>query len=69
MLEKQSVLARSIALRSPYIYPLHILQAELLYRTRMSLDTKEDEENNISIYNTALLISISGIAAGMRNTG
>lgn len=69
LLEKQSVLARSIALRSPYIYPLHILQAELLYRTRMSLDTKEDEENNISIYNTALLISISGIAAGMRNTG
>jgi phosphoenolpyruvate carboxylase len=60
LLDKQSVLARSIILRSPYIYPLNILQAELLYRTRHS---------DFSVYDTALLISISGIAAGMRNTG
>lgn len=69
LLEKQSVLARSIALRSPYIYPLHILQAELLHRTRTSVKTQEGEDDHMSIYNTALLISISGIAAGMRNTG
>lgn len=67
LLNPQSILARSIALRSPYIYPLNILQAELLHRTRTH--AKETLGDHFSVYDTALLISISGIAAGMRNTG
>lgn len=67
LLEKQPILARSIALRSPYIYPLNILQAELLHRTRNR--PEERLKDDFSIYDTALLVSISGIAAGMRNTG
>ncbi|RBM70772.1 phosphoenolpyruvate carboxylase [Vibrio tarriae] len=52
----------SIRLRNIYVEPLNMLQAELLYRTRQSeLPTPELEE--------ALMVTIAGIAAGMRNTG
>ncbi|EGZ6879866.1 phosphoenolpyruvate carboxylase [Vibrio cholerae] len=52
----------SIRLRNIYIEPLNMLQAELLYRTRQSeLPAQELEE--------ALMVTIAGIAAGMRNTG
>ncbi|EMC4026187.1 phosphoenolpyruvate carboxylase [Vibrio cholerae] len=52
----------SIRLRNIYIEPLNMLQAELLYRTRQSeLPAPELEE--------ALMVTIAGIAAGMRNTG
>lgn len=54
-------LARTIKLRSIYLYPLHVLQAELLCRIR--------EGNEVESAHDALLISISGIAAGMQNTG
>lgn len=52
----------SIRLRSIYIEPLNILQAELLYRTRQSPTPIPELEE-------ALMITIAGIAAGMRNTG
>ncbi|ELJ8441751.1 phosphoenolpyruvate carboxylase [Vibrio cholerae] len=52
----------SIRLRNIYVEPLNMLQAELLYRTRQSeLLAPELEE--------ALMVTIAGIAAGMRNTG
>lgn len=52
----------SIRLRNIYVEPLNMLQAELLYRTRQSdLPSPELEE--------ALMVTIAGIAAGMRNTG
>jgi len=52
----------SIRLRNVYIEPLNMLQAELLYRTRQHKDTPADLEE-------ALMITIAGIATGMRNTG
>ncbi len=72
LLESNWPLKRSIALRAPYLYPLHFIQAELLARLRQSVEVeevnseplKEDEKNSL-----ALLISLSGIAAGVRNTG
>lgn len=51
----------SIRLRNVYIEPLNLLQAELLYRTRQNNEPAELED--------ALLVTIAGIAAGMRNTG
>ncbi|MCK6263181.1 phosphoenolpyruvate carboxylase [Vibrio sp. ZSDE26] len=52
----------SIRLRSIYVEPLNMLQAELLHRTRqMDEPCAELEE--------ALMVTIAGIAAGMRNTG
>ncbi|NNN45703.1 MULTISPECIES: phosphoenolpyruvate carboxylase [unclassified Vibrio] len=52
----------SIRLRNIYIEPLNMLQAELLYRTRQSETSGPELEE-------ALMVTIAGIAAGMRNTG
>ncbi|EOZ0750096.1 phosphoenolpyruvate carboxylase [Vibrio vulnificus] len=52
----------SIRLRNIYIEPLNMLQAELLYRTRQAGVVSEALEE-------ALMVTIAGIAAGMRNTG
>lgn len=50
-----------MALRGTYTDPLHYLQAELLQRARTELHENEVER--------ALMVSMAGIAAGMRNTG
>lgn len=52
----------SIRLRNIYVEPLNMLQAELLYRTRQSQEPAPELEE-------ALMVTIAGIAAGMRNTG
>ncbi len=56
-------LKRSIELRNPYIDPIHRLQVELLRRARAEGGEPNEELER------ALLLSIQGIAAGMRNTG
>jgi phosphoenolpyruvate carboxylase len=61
LLEDEPLLRESIALRNPYIDPLNILQAELLRRVRSGDDDPLLVE--------ALLVTINGIAAGLRNTG
>jgi phosphoenolpyruvate carboxylase len=53
----------SIMLRNTYVDPLHILQAELLLRERHKSEAVTPEVNR------ALMVSIAGIAAGMRNSG
>ncbi len=62
LLESNPTLLRTILLRDPYLYPLHVLQAELLCRVRNSEQPSEDVKD-------ALMVTISGIAAGMQNTG
>ncbi|MGD8233803.1 phosphoenolpyruvate carboxylase [Vibrio sp. TRT 1302] len=52
----------SIRLRNIYVEPLNMLQAELLYRTRQDQEAAPELEE-------ALMVTIAGIAAGMRNTG
>ncbi|MCW8332836.1 phosphoenolpyruvate carboxylase [Vibrio paucivorans] len=52
----------SIRLRNIYVEPLNMLQAELLYRTRQNEESSPELEE-------ALMVTIAGIAAGMRNTG
>ena len=56
-------IAQSVALRNTYIEPLNLLQVELLSRSR-----KNNNHENI-IVEQGLMITISGIAAGMRNSG
>ncbi|MCY1294829.1 Phosphoenolpyruvate carboxylase [compost metagenome] len=53
----------SISVRNTYLDPLHLLQVELLARSRQS----GNQEN--SPLEQALLVSVAGIAAGLRNTG
>jgi phosphoenolpyruvate carboxylase len=61
LLEKNQVLARSIKLRNPYVDPMHLIQVDMLRRKRSGEDTPE--------VNRAIAATISGISAGLRNTG
>ncbi|MEL6343719.1 MAG: phosphoenolpyruvate carboxylase [Myxococcota bacterium] len=60
LLETNPDLSRSIAVRSPYVDPLNLVQAALLKRSRESNDPR---------LLRALMVTVHGIAAGMRNTG
>ncbi|PTA67052.1 phosphoenolpyruvate carboxylase [Deinococcus arcticus] len=55
-------LQASIGLRNPYIDPIHRIQVELLRRSR-------GKEGGLDEFERPLLLSIQGIAAGVRNTG
>lgn len=56
-------IAESIALRNVYTDPLNLLQVELLRRLRGQPNNPNPDVEQ------ALMITITGIAAGMRNTG
>jgi phosphoenolpyruvate carboxylase len=61
LLEENPVLRRSIDVRNPYVDPINLVQIELLHRLRGS-----DSDERLR---DALLVTINGVAAGMRNTG
>jgi phosphoenolpyruvate carboxylase len=61
LLEENPVLRRSINVRNPYVDPINLLQVELLRRMRGG-----DTDPRLS---HALMVTVNGIAAGMRNTG
>jgi phosphoenolpyruvate carboxylase len=62
LLDAYPVLRRSIDVRNPYVDPINFVQIELLRRLRAS----EDEEDELW---HGFMITVNGIAAGMRNTG
>ena len=59
--DNNPTLRHLIAMRSPHVDPLNVMQVEILRRLR------EDAGNQR--LRDALLLTINGIAAGMRNTG
>ncbi|MBH0029950.1 phosphoenolpyruvate carboxylase [Pseudoalteromonas sp. SWYJZ98] len=63
LLAEQPWIKESISLRNPYTDPLNLLQVELLRRAR------SEEKRNEGDIDNALMITMTGIAAGMRNTG
>ena len=66
LLSSNDVLDQSMKVRKPYLLPLHLLQAELMKRRRGYLVTQPAEQTPVD---HALMVSIAGIAAGLRNTG
>jgi phosphoenolpyruvate carboxylase len=65
LLDNSPVLQRSIAVRNPYVDPMSYLQVELLARKRAGKASAQEREKLLY----AILLTINGIAAGMRNTG
>ncbi|WP_298402725.1 phosphoenolpyruvate carboxylase [uncultured Chloroflexus sp.] len=63
LLDNQPVLQHAIRQRNPYIDPLSYIQIELLRRLREAPPEAQGE------LETVLLMSINGIAAGLKNTG
>ena len=62
LMENLPSIASNIAMRNIYTIPLNLLQVELLQRCRNQETYPQELEQ-------ALMVTISGIAAGMRNTG
>lgn len=65
ILDNSRVIQESIRLRNPYVDPLSYLQVQLLTELRSLRDQGEDDPDLLR----EVLLTINGIAAGMRNTG
>lgn len=66
LLDRDPNIQRSIQLRNPYVDPLNYLQIELLRRLRSLPDPDGPEAGPLR---DAMIVTINGIAAGLRNTG
>lgn len=63
LLDNEKWVQRSIQVRNPYIDPMNYIQVALLHRLR-----DEDSAETLALQE-AVLLSVNGIAAGLRNTG
>ncbi len=63
ILGDQEILAQTLAVRDAYLAPLHLMQVNLLTKVR------SEGEKVDPVILRALLLTINGVAAGLKNTG
>ena len=66
LMQNEPVVQRSIHLRNPYVDPLNMIQVEMLRRLRALDDAQNAEAEALR---EVIVLTINGIAAGLRNTG
>ena len=66
VLAASPILRRTLEVRDAYLAPLHYLQVSLTARLRASEGDGAEPDRELA---RALLLTVNGIAAGMRNTG
>ena len=66
LLAANPVLRRTLRVRDAYLAPLHYLQVALTERLREERDAGRQPDPVVA---RALLLTVNGIVAGMRNTG
>ncbi len=66
ILDNVPVIQESIRLRNPYVDPLSYLQVQLLTELRSERDAGEEDDQELL---REVLLTINGIAAGLRNSG
>ena len=66
LMDGEPVIQRSIELRNPYVDPLNYLQVEMLRRLRALPDPEGPEGEALR---EVIVLTVNGIAAGLRNTG
>ncbi len=66
LMENDPVIQRSVQLRNPYVDPLNYLQVETLRRLRALPDPDAPAAEPLR---EVIVLTINGIAAGLRNTG
>jgi phosphoenolpyruvate carboxylase len=66
LMDSDPIIQRSIQLRNPYVDPLNYIQVEMLRRLRTLRDQDSDEA---AALREVIVMTINGIASGLRNTG
>lgn len=68
MMEDAPYARDSMFIRAGYLQPLHYLQIELLDRIRKAESSQYQDADKV-VLERAMMVAITGIAVGMRNTG